>query len=96
MHPREIRVTDPVEALVVEHALAMAHELLRVAAAAPDGQVLAETEQIAVTLGRQLSCKALEAVLNQQAQEAEKRGRAAGRVTAVERASTVDAARGQS
>ena len=45
--------------------------------AAPDGQVLAQAESVAVAEGRALTRKSLEAVLNDQAPEAEKKGRPA-------------------
>jgi vancomycin resistance protein YoaR len=77
MYPRDIRVNSPLEALVVEQALAMVREMKRVADAAPDGQVLAQAESVAVTEGRTLTRKSLEAVLNDQAEEVEKKGRPA-------------------
>ncbi len=50
-YPREIRVEDATEALIVEQALAMARDLKRTADAAPDGQVLSIAEQAAVRQG---------------------------------------------
>src|SRR5262249_16198182 len=75
MYPRDIRVNSPLEALVVEQALAMVREMKRVADAAPDGQVLAQAESVAVAEGRALTRKSLEVVLNDQADEVEKKGR---------------------
>lgn len=72
-YPREIRIEDPVEALVVEQALAMVRDLKRVADEAPDGQVLAHAEQAAVRQGRELTRKSLEAVVNAQGAELEKK-----------------------
>lgn len=72
-YPREIRIEDSVEALVVEQALAMVRDLKRVAEDAPDGQVLARAEQLAVRQGRELTRKSLEAVLNAQGAELEKK-----------------------
>ena len=77
MYLRDIRVNNPTEALIVEQALAMYREMDRTANAAPDGQVLAQVEQLAVTQGREFTRKSLEAVLNHQAEEVEKKGRAA-------------------
>jgi hypothetical protein len=74
MTPHEIRLTDPVETLVVEQALALVRELKRTCQSAPHGRVLAQAERAALTQGRDLTRQALEAVLNQQAQEAEKKG----------------------
>jgi len=76
MYQRDIRVNNPTEALIVEQALAMYREMDRAADAAPDGQVLAQVEQLAVTRGREFTRKSLEAVLNHQAEEVEKKGRA--------------------
>lgn len=70
---REIRVENAYEALVVEQALAMARDLKRTAAAAPDGRVLAIAEQAAVRQGRELTRKSLEAVLNAQGADLEKK-----------------------
>jgi hypothetical protein len=75
MNSRDIRVTDPVEALLVEQVLAMVRELRDVCQTAPDGHVLEQAEQIAVTRGRELTRKTLESVLNEQAKEVEKKGR---------------------
>jgi hypothetical protein len=72
-YPREIRIEDPVEALIVEQALAMVRDLKQVADDAPDGQVLARAEQAAVRQGRELTRKSLEAVLNAQGAELEKK-----------------------
>lgn len=65
------------ESILVEQALAMAHELEAVTDAAPDGQVLAVGESAAVRLGRELTRVALESALQRQAETAEKKGRTA-------------------
>ena len=70
----QVEVRTPLEALLVEQALLMARELQAAADAAPDGRVLAEAELVAVRAGRELTRKALEAALQAQAAEAEKRG----------------------
>lgn len=93
MYPRDIRVESPLEALVVEQALAMVREMKRVADAAPDGHVLAQAETIAVAQGRELTRRSLEAVLNEQADEVEKKGRRPGVVPAADRG--IIAARGR-
>lgn len=72
-YPREIRIEDAVEALIVEQALAMARDLKQVADDAPDGQVLARAEQAAVRQGRELTRKSLEAVLNAQGEDLKKK-----------------------
>ena len=59
--------------------------------AAPDGQVLAQVEQLAVTRGREFTRKSLEAVVNQQAEEVEKKGRAAEAVHVADRGIIADA-----
>lgn len=96
MYPRDIRVDNPTEALIVEQALAMVREMQRVANAAPDGQVLAQAEKVAVAQGRELTRKSLEAVLHDQAEEVEKKGRAAGPVRVGDRVNTGGVTRGRS
>jgi hypothetical protein len=96
MYARDIRVNSPLEALVVEQALAMVREMKRVADAAPDGKVLDHAETVAVAQGRELTRKSLEAVLNDQAAEVEKKGRRAGRARAARRANTAGVTRGRS
>ena len=54
MYPREIRVNNPTEALIVEQALAMVREMQQTATAAPDGQVLGQVEKAGVTLEKLL------------------------------------------
>ncbi len=85
MYPRDVRVNNPTEALIVEHALAMVREMQQTAGAAADGRVLAEVEKVAMAQGRELTRKSLEAVLNEQAEAVEKKGRRAGRVPAADR-----------
>jgi hypothetical protein len=96
MHPRDIRVENPREALIVEQALAMYRELKRTADAAPDGQVLAQAELLAVAQGRELTRQSLEAVLGEQAEEVEKKGRAADPVRAAALDTTAARDRGKS
>jgi hypothetical protein len=88
MYPRDIRVNNPTEALLVEQALAMVREMQETAEAAPDGRVLREIEQLAITRGREFMQKSLEAVANDQAEVVEKKGRRAGRVRVAAREST--------
>ena len=68
---------DPLEALLVEQARLMARELQRVAADAPHGRVLAAIENAAVPAARALARTAVEALVQQQAEGAEKKGRPA-------------------
>ena len=90
MYPRDIRVNNPTEALLVEQALAMAREMNDAASAAADGRVLQEIEQLAITRGRELMRKGVEAVANDQAEAVEKKGRRAGPVRAADRENTAD------
>lgn len=90
MYRRDIRVDNPAEALMVEQALAMYREMQRTANAAPDGQVLSQVEQLAVARGREFIRKSLEAVLNEQAQEVEKKGRVVGPAIAADHGITAD------
>ena len=75
MQPCTLRLTDPVEALVVEQALALVRQLRNACQTAPHGQVLAQAESVALAQGRELSRQALQAVLNDAAVAAEKKGR---------------------
>lgn len=74
MEPHTLRLTDPVEALIVEQALALVRHLRDTCQAAPPGQVLAQAELVAVAQGRDLTRRALEAVLNDASAPAEKKG----------------------
>jgi hypothetical protein len=76
--PRTFLAQTPLQALLVEQALALARELEQAAGAAPDGQVLARVEALAVPAGRELTRRAVEAALQAQAGAAEKKGRPAG------------------
>jgi hypothetical protein len=82
MYPRDIRVDNPTEALLVEQALAMVREMHETANAAADGRVLREVEQLAITRGREFMRKSLEAVVSDQAEAVEKKGRRAEGVLA--------------
>jgi hypothetical protein len=77
MTPRTFCAQTPLEALLLEHALLLARQLQQAADAAPDGQVLARVEALALPAGRELTRQAVEATLQAQAGEAEKRGRPA-------------------
>jgi hypothetical protein len=77
MTPRLFQADTPLQALLVEQALALARQLEQTAEAAPDGQVLARVEAAAVPAGRELTRRAVEAVLQAQAEAAEKKGRPA-------------------
>ena len=90
MYRRDFRVNNPTEALIVEQALAMFREMERTANVAPDGQVLAQVEQLAVVRGREFTRRSLEAILNQQAEAVEKKGRAAGPADAADRGTIAD------
>jgi hypothetical protein len=74
MPPQTLRLTDPVEALVVEQALAMLRQLRQTTQNAPPGHVLAQAELVAVAQGRELTRQALQAVLNETPCPAEKKG----------------------
>jgi|HubBroStandDraft_6_1064221.scaffolds.fasta_scaffold438939_2 hypothetical protein len=78
MSSLNLRLTDPVEALVVEQALALVRQLRQTCHSAPHGQVLAQAELLAVAQGRELTRLALEAVLNDTACPAEKKSRPSG------------------
>ena len=87
MSPRTFQAQTPLEALLVEQALAIARQLQETADAAPDGQVLARVEAAALPAGRAFTRRAVEAALQAQAGAAEKKGRPAAPVPAVAGAS---------
>ena len=65
----------PLQALILEQAFLLAQQLEATAQAAPDGQVLAQVEALAVPAARELARQAVQATLQAQAQAAEKKGR---------------------
>ncbi len=71
---RTVEVRTELESILVEQALVMARELELASDAAPDGQVLAVSEALAIKAGRELTRRALEATLQRQAEPAEKKG----------------------
>lgn len=71
---RMVEVRTELESILVEQALAMARELELASDAAPDGQVLAVSEALAIRAGRELTRRALEATLRRQADPAEQKG----------------------
>ena len=77
MTRRTFRADTPLQALLLEQALALARQLEQTAHGAPDGQVLARVEAAAVPAGREFTRKAVEAALQQQAGRAERGGRRA-------------------
>jgi hypothetical protein len=78
MKPRTFEAHTPLEALVVEQALLLARQLQQTADEAPDGQVLAQVEALAVPAARELARRAAQAALQSQADAAEKKGRQPG------------------
>ena len=77
MRPRTFQAQTPLEALLVDHALAVARQLQATADAAPDGHVLARVEATALPAGREFTRRAVEAACQAQAEAAEKKGRRA-------------------
>ena len=75
MDPRTFHADTPLQQLVLEQALLLAKQLEQTADAAPDGQVLARVEALAVPAARELARRAVEAALQAQAAAAEKKGR---------------------
>ncbi len=75
MNTRTFRAETPLQALLVEQALLLAQQLQQTADAAPDGQVLARVEALAVPAARELARQAVQATLQAQAEQAEKKGR---------------------
>src|SRR6185369_16688125 len=75
MNSRTFRAETPLETLLVEQALLLAQQLEQTANDAPDGQVLARVEALAVPAARELARQAVQATLQAQAPATEKNGR---------------------
>lgn len=78
----------PLQRLMMEKALAMAQELERAGAAAPDGKVLDILEGIAMDRGRDFTRSALEGALQRQVEGFEKKLRQAAVADVVNSAAT--------
>lgn len=94
--PEMIRVDSAVQRLVAEHAVAMAREMESAANRAADGKVLHTCEKLVLERGRELMRTALEATLQAQADQVEKKGRPPGLATAASRLTTKAATRASS
>jgi hypothetical protein len=77
MAQRTFQAETPLQALILEQALLLARQLEATADQAPDGQVLARVEAVAVPAARELARQAVQAALQVQAEPAEKKGRRA-------------------
>ena len=77
MNRRTFQADTPLQALLVEQALLLARQLEQTANEAPDGQVLARVEALAVPAARELARQAVQATLQAQASPVEKKGRRA-------------------
>jgi hypothetical protein len=84
---RMVEVGTELEAILVEHALAMAREL-ELASDAADGHVLAISEAVALRAGRELTRRALQATLHRQSDSAEQKVPPAGPAPAAAAASS--------
>jgi hypothetical protein len=86
MFPKTITITvsSAAEETLVERALAMARDLNDLAGAAPAGHVLDCCEEAAVSKGREFTRHALEQVVAQRIEAAQKKGRRLGDASAVE------------
>jgi hypothetical protein len=74
---RTFEARTPLETLILEQALLLARQLQQTADDAPDGQVLARVETIAVPAAQELARQAVELTLQTQAAAVEKKGRPA-------------------
>jgi hypothetical protein len=70
----QFEYTSDAERLAIEQAIAFVTQLRQVAATAPDGQVLAACEQVALRDGRALLRDSLAAALQQRVAQAEQKG----------------------
>src|SRR5262245_10513720 len=73
MKRKQLSVNSEAEALVAEQAVLLLRELRRTCRRAPHGHVLDEAEGVILGKGRELLRLALQASLQEQAQEAEKK-----------------------
>ena len=78
MRQRTFQAQTPLQALLLEQALLLARQLEDTADQAPDGQVLARVEAVAVPAGREFTRQAVQAALQSQAEPAETKGSPAG------------------
>lgn len=90
MRQRTFQAETPLQALLLEQALLLARQLEDTADQAPDGQVLARVEAVAVPGGREWTRQAIQAVLQTQAATAEKKGFPAGSAPAAGACGTKD------
>jgi hypothetical protein len=74
MHRRTFMADMPLQALLLEQGLLLAQQLQQTAAA-PDGQVLAAVEALAVPAARELARQAVEATLQAPGRGRRKNGR---------------------
>lgn len=81
MQPGSVQPQTPFQRFMVEKALALAQELEAVSGAAPAGQVLDVAEGMVLVQGRQFLRDTLQAYLQAQAEQAEKKGRRCDRVS---------------
>jgi hypothetical protein len=77
MEPVTLTARTELQQLLMERALAMAEELERAGAAAPDGKVLDVLEGLAVDRGRDFTRSALEGALQREVEGFEKKLRQA-------------------
>ena len=73
MRRKQLPVKTATEALILEQALLFARELEKTCNAAPHGHVLHEAEEMIMKQGRDFLRAALQAALQQQAGDAEKK-----------------------
>ena len=73
MRRRQLQANSATEALIMEQARALARELERACNQAPDGQVLDQAEGVILKQGREFLRAALQASLQEQARDVEKK-----------------------
>ena len=88
MEPVMLTARTELQQLLMERALAMAEELERAGAAAPDGKVLDVLEGLAVDRGRDFTRSALEGALQREVEDFEKKFQAAATAAVVRDAAT--------
>ncbi len=73
MRRKQLQANSATEALIMEQARLLAQELERTCTQAPDGHVLDQAEGVILKQGREFLRAALQASLQQQARDVEKK-----------------------
>jgi hypothetical protein len=90
MRQKQLQANTATEALIMEHARLLAQELEKTCSQAADGQVLDQAESVILKQGREFLRTALQASLQQQSRDVEKKQARLGPAPASDVAMTKD------